>query len=883
VTTAPQLDLAASLSGRYTIERELGRGGMATVYLARDLKHERQVALKVLHPELAATVGPDRFRREIMTVAQLQHPHILSVFDSGETSDRQLWFTMPFVAGESLRDRLRRERQLGVGDAVRITREVAGALAYAHAHGVLHRDIKPENILLTPQGDALLADFGIARALGAPTDGTGLTERGMAVGTPQYMSPEQAAGERTLDARSDVYALGAVCYEMLAGEPPFVGSSAQAVVAKIMSGDAPSVRVLRPSLTPAFDAALRRALARVPADRWSTADAFVDALATAERTGGRPVVSGRLPTGLSLLGLGFLVGIGALFAWRSRTREAPTAAGPARLAVLPFDNIGDSADAYFADGMTDAVRGKLTAVPGLEVIASVSSERYRHSAESMADIGRELGVRYLVIGKVRWAKRAGGPTEVEVRPALVDVGTAADKWEQSFAAPLTDVFQLQADIAGKVAQQLRVALTPTDRQRLASRPTDSLEAYDSYLRGQAFEHEVFRSATSLRDIDRATDAYGRATRIDPTFALAWAGLGRSLLLRATEVPDDRTAPGRAKSAIDRALVLDSTLAVAHAALASYLTGFAGDTVGGERETRRASELAPNDAERLSALTFVYADRGQVDSAVSVAERVVQLDPRSEYAVETLIFLAVSLRRWDEARRYNDEMLASDSASEGAWQQKMFMSRLRGDTLTLQHDLAQALRHLSAPGNPILGQMAYAGSAFAPRFAALTPADLRLETLFDSVDSYYDSKADLYTYLRQPARVRAYEDSIRLKLEGRTLAGPKESVLRIYLAGAYGALGRMADGRRVLEAADAAERRQGIAPWGLAGSLRYRAGTLARLGEADSAIAALSQVLTLPLGWTARGLAIDPKFYALHGNPRFERLIAQSAKDTSRQR
>jgi len=266
-----QLQIALGTS--YTIERELGRGGMATVYLARDTKHQRPVALKVLQPDLAATLGPERFRREIATVAQLQHPHILGVHDSGETPDGQLWFTMPYVEGESLRARLEREQQLPIEDALRITREIAGALDYAHDAGVIHRDIKPENILLTRRGDALLADFGIARVLsdGAPDSGApraGLTMTGLAVGTPQYMSPEQASGDRMLDARSDLYALAAVYYEMLAGEPPFSGPSQQAIVAKMLTTEAPSVRALRPGVSLTMDAVLARALARTPADRW---------------------------------------------------------------------------------------------------------------------------------------------------------------------------------------------------------------------------------------------------------------------------------------------------------------------------------------------------------------------------------------------------------------------------------------------------------------------------------------------------------------------------------------------------------------------------------------------------------------------------------------
>ena len=236
--------LAAGLRDRYVLERELGRGGMATVYLARDVKHKRPLALKVLRPELAASLGPERFQREIEVAARLQHPHILTVHDSGETAG-QLWFTMPYVEGESLRDRLRRERQLAVEDALRITREAAAALDYAHRHGIIHRDIKPENVLLTAEGHTLVADFGIARALGGDEH---LTQTGMSVGTPAYMSPEQASGDQAVDARTDVYSLGCVLYEMLAGEPPYTGPTAQAIILKRFSEPVPSVRRGRPSV-----------------------------------------------------------------------------------------------------------------------------------------------------------------------------------------------------------------------------------------------------------------------------------------------------------------------------------------------------------------------------------------------------------------------------------------------------------------------------------------------------------------------------------------------------------------------------------------------------------------------------------------------------------
>ena len=303
--------LQAAIGSQYTLEQEIGRGGMATVYRAQDTKHGRPVAIKVLHSELAASLGPQRFRREIGVAARLQHPHILSVLDSGETASGQLWFTMMYVDGESLRDRLRREHQLPLDEAIRITREVASALQYAHEHGIVHRDIKPENVLLTHDGSTLVADFGIARALDVPLADTGerLTGRGMVVGTPQYMSPEQAAGERDVGPRSDVYSLGAVAYEMLAGEPPFSGPTAQAAIAKMMSGQAPSVRRSRPAVPEAADIVLQQALAPVPADRFASALEFARALETSGRsalstvTAAPPVArpGRRVPSGALLL------------------------------------------------------------------------------------------------------------------------------------------------------------------------------------------------------------------------------------------------------------------------------------------------------------------------------------------------------------------------------------------------------------------------------------------------------------------------------------------------------------------------------------------------------------------------------------------------------
>src|SRR6266550_3111727 len=344
---------------------------MATVYLANDLRHHRQVAIKVLRPDLAAALGPGRFLREIETAARLQHPHILSLHDSGD-ADGFLYYVMPYVEGESLRQRLAREKQLPLEEALQITGAVASALSYAHSHDVVHRDIKPENILLSG-GEATVADFGIARAITA-AGGDKLTTTGIAVGTPTYMSPEQATGGAQLDGRSDVYSLGCVLYEMLAGEPPHTGPTAQSIIARALTEAPRRIHQMRAGVPAGLDAVIAKAMAVTPADRYTSAAEFARALGPVSggmRTVAAPGVSAirqfaQRGSLFARLAVGFLLGLGVLFAWR-RTHIGGEGTGPRRIAVLPLENLGAPEDAYFADGITDQIRGKLTALPGLQI------------------------------------------------------------------------------------------------------------------------------------------------------------------------------------------------------------------------------------------------------------------------------------------------------------------------------------------------------------------------------------------------------------------------------------------------------------------------------------------------------------------------------------
>ena len=875
-------ELQASLGTAYVIERELGRGGMATVYLARDTKHRRPVALKVLLPDLAASLGPERFRREITTVAQLQHPHILGVHDSGETGDGQLWFTMPYVEGESLRARLARDRQLPIGDAIRITREIAGALDYAHEAGVLHRDIKPENILLTKRGDALLADFGIARALreGASITGEqriGLTMTGLAVGTPQYMSPEQAAGDHILDARSDVYALGAVCYEMLAGEPPFTGPSQQAVIAKMMSTDAPSVRVLRPGVSAALDDVLRRALARVPGDRWKSAGEFGAALDAAERGAQgttaaqlNPTTSTRRPSRIAAvsLGAGFMIGVGLLFAWSSRGHNsAQSASGAIRLAVLPFENVGDTSDAYFADGVTDAVRGKLTGLPGIEVIGSASSGQYRKTTKTPQQIGQELGVRYLLIGRVHWARGPGGTSRVQVSPELIDAGTAAAKWQQSFDAPLTDVFQVQGDIASKVAQSLQVALTPAAKQDLASSPTKDLVAYDSYLRGLALQ----KSGNSPAALRRALKAYNEAIARDSDFALAWSGAGREYgLLYTNGIPSPALADS-ADKATARALALRQDLADAHGARSSYYANVKNDFVHALEETK-AGLATTRTAPLLSAATIAAESLGDWEAAAAYAAEAIRVDPRDAAAFSRQAELAMWRRDTATARNWTARASALLPGNLRYLEASMIAELQRGDLAAAR----RLMREAPATVDPS-ALVTYVATYYDLGWTLDSAQDKLLLSLgpdaFDDDSSAWGLvRAEQYWLHGDQANTRIAAQIALSNFDEQLKLNPDDQQRHLLRGLTLALLGRGAEAFREGERGKTIGLKHKDEFTG-----PYFDQLLARIymlsGKPELAINVLEQILHEPYYLTPSWLRIDPTFAPLRGNARFERLVA----------
>jgi len=833
--------LRTALANQYRLDKELGRGGMATVYLAHDLKHNRPVALKLLHPEIAAALGPERFHREIMLAARLQHPHILSVYDSGEAAG-ELWFTMPFVEGESLRDRLGRQHRLPVGDALRIARETLDALDYAHRHGVIHRDVKPENILLT-ETHALVADFGIARAIDSETH---LTNTGLAVGTPEYMSPEQASGARDLDPRTDVYSLACVLYEMLTGEPP-------------------SSRITKPRpVAGGLDAVLRRALAVAPDDRYPSAAAFAGALEPAVHA----PVPRRRPL-FAMLAVGFLLGVGVLFAW-SRSRGSGDA-GPKLLAVLPFENLGSSDDEYFADGITDEVRGKLTALTGIQVIARGSSSPFKKTTKTPQQIAQELGAQYLLTGTVRWEKRPDGTSSVHVIPELVQVRSGAPpttKWQQSFDAQLTNVFQVQSDIAGRVARALDVALDDSSQQRLAERPTANLAAYDAFLRGEA----VFENSTgNPLDLRRAVSYYEQAVALDSTFAQAWAELSRThsaLYAFTTAKPADSAAAYRAAQ---HALALAPNGPAAHHALGAYYGLVVADRVMALEQFAEGYHLAPGSADLLTSLARVEWVLGRWETAVDHLRQAERLDPRSVATVAALASYLSSLRRYGEALRIVDKGLAFAPTHLDLLEGKVMALLGRGDLVAARAVLQTAPKEIDRST-----LVAYVATYYDLMWV-FDDAQQRLLVRLTPSDFGEDRAqwgivlAQTYALRGDTARMHAFADTARIGFAQGVQISPSEPTQRVSLALALAYLGRYAEAEREGERAVALRPLAQDAVFGA-----YFKHQLARVyilaNEPEQALDQLEPLLKMPYYLSPAWLEIDPTFDPLRRNPRFQRLV-----------
>jgi serine/threonine protein kinase/tetratricopeptide (TPR) repeat protein len=866
--------------GPYEILSALGAGGMGEVYRARHSQLDRDVAIKVLPASVAADPPTlARFEREAKAVAALSHPNILAIHDFG-TQDGIAYAVMELLDGETLRDKLD-AGPIPRMRAVEWALQVARGLSAAHEKGIVHRDLKPENVFVTRDGHLKILDFGLAKRDEAVVPGeqtkastaAGHTEPGTLMGTVGYMSPEQVRG-LPVDHRSDIFSFGAVLYEMLAGHRAFSRPTPADMMSAIMKEEPPELSQSGRNIPIALDHIVKHCLEKDRENRFQSARDI--AFDLSEQSS--PAVTNRAQLAASSKGkssiliavaASVILAVGGLFLLR-RPHSGAGGAGSKRVAVLPFENLGSAEDDYFADGIADAVRGKLTSLPGLQVIARSSSMPYKKTTKTPRQIAEELNAFYLLTATVRWQK-TGGSSRVQLNPELVDV-TRPDaptaRWQQPFDAALTDVFQVQSDIASRVAQALGVALGASEEKRLSEKPTQDLAAYDAFLKGEADSASM--SAVDPPSIRKALGAYEQAVALDPRFALAWAQLSRacaSLYFFGTPIP---SLAARARSAAEKAVALAPDRPEGYHALGTYHFFVIRDPSRALEEYSRGQRLARGNADLFAAMAYVEQVLGRWEEAVELCREAERIDPRSVLTLWRLGQSLSILRRYPEAREAFDRGLAFAPADLALVQGKAMLFLNEGDLAGARAVLGAAPVERTA----LVAHIATYWDLVWVLDEGLRDLLLRLTpSAFDEDRGAWGLCLVQASALKgDAASVRHYAEEARKAFEEQLRAVPEDPQRHVLLGLALAYLGRkeeaIGEGERGLAL-------QPVAKDAMNGP--YFQHQLARIymmvGEPEKALDQLEPLLKVPCYLSSGWLKIDPNFDPLRKNPRFQRLVA----------
>jgi TolB-like protein/tetratricopeptide (TPR) repeat protein len=866
--------------GPYEILAPIGAGGMGEVYRARDKKLDRDVAIKVLPESVAADADAlARFEREAKAVAALSHPNILSIHDFG-TQDDVTYAVMELLEGETLREKL--QAPITQKQVVGYALQIAKGLSAAHQKGVVHRDLKPENVFVMKDGHVKILDFGLAKRVEAIAAGeetsaptvSGRTEPGTVMGTLGYMSPEQVRG-LPVDHRSDIFSFGAILYELLSGQRAFRRGTAADTMSAILNEEPPDLSESGRNISPALDHIVRHCLEKDRDSRFQSAKDIAFALSEASGPAtsiGAPLAP-PVRMGRRLIAAAVVVGLAA--AGATLLRRSHKAAGEAgvlkRVAVLPFENMGSPDDDYFADGIADAVRGKLTSLPGVQVIARGSSTPYRKTTKTPKQIAQELEVGYLLTATVRWQK-SGGDSRVQVSPELVEVsgsGAPTSKWQQPFDAALIDVFQVQSDIATKVAQSLGVALGAAEERRLSATPTKNLAAYDAFLKG---EEAIDREGTLPANLRRSITFFDEAVALDPGFAQAWGGVsGAWSLLYSLGTPTPEAA-SRAREAAARVSALAPHSAEEYLASGRYAHQVDRDYSRAVEQFEQALRRAPGNWDALFGLAISERALGRWSDAVEHFRQAKRLDPRRASTNMLLGHTLMYLRRYSEAREVAGQGLRLAPSN-------LDLIHLKAMTFLAQGDLAGARAVLKAtppevPPTALVAEMAYWRDTAWVLDEEQRALLLRLtpSAIDDDRGKWGNGLALAAALKGDVSSTHRYAEQARQAFEEQLRATPQDPERHAFLGVVLAYLGRkeeaIREGKRAVALAPVAKD---------AAEGPYYQHQLARVyilvGEPEKALDQLEPLLKIPCDLSPGWLRIDPNFDPLRGNPRFQKLLA----------
>ena len=872
--------------GAYEILSPLGAGGMGEVYRAKDPRLNREVAIKVL-PEgfLESEEGKARFAREATTLASLSHPNIavLHSFEeipgSSPSSSRHI-LVMELLEGATLREKVD-AGPIPPKQTVDYALQIAKGLSAAHEKGIVHRDLKPENLIVSKDGHVKILDFGLAKRTdeakpgeetSAPTESKH-TEPGVVMGTLGYMSPEQVRG-LPVDHRSDIFSFGAILYEMLSGKKAFKRDTAADTMSAIMRDEPPELSESGRNVSPALDQVVKHCLEKDRSDRFQSAKDIAFALSQASgpaaMTSGAQLAApaaGKAKAIVAAAALVLFTFIGVFLFLRSN-KHAARETGPKRIAVLPFENLGAPEDAYFTDGIADEIRGKLTSLPGVEVIARASSTTYRKTTKTPNQIGQELGVRYLLTATVRWDKGTG-TSHVHVSPELVEVrdsAAPAARWQQPFDAALTDVFRVQSEIASGVAHALGLALGASEEKRLLEKPTQNLAAYDAFLKGEDARTAQSRGSPGPKPLV----FYEQAVALDPEFALAWAYISFANVNLYYDDPRPEFAE-RGRQAAEKAAAIAPELPEPLLALARYAVVVRHDFTRARELYARAERLAPGNANVYDELGGFEAGRGRFELAAEYQSKAERLDPREPRYKAYLAFYLLFLRRYPEAREACDRGLAVDPAHLVLLNWKIL-------ALVGEGDLAGARAAVKTESKQIdpTVLVARVASAFSLVWVLDEP---QRELLLRLTPSAFDDDrrdwamclAQAYALRGDAANVHTYAEEARKAYEEKLRAAPEDASSHAGLGLALAYLGRKD------EAVREGERAAALVPVTKdpidGPQVQHPLATIYILvGEEEKALDQIEQLLKIPYLLSPAWLRIDPTFDPLRKNPRFQKLV-----------